>query len=210
MDLQVKLLRFLQEEEIRPVGGNQDVKVNVRVIAATVRNLLKEVNAGRFREDLYYRLNVLSIELPALRHRGEDIALLIQHFIAKYSEELQKPDMTVSNEAMKCLVSYAWPGNVREMQNEIARVLALYGEQPVLERWMLSDQIFDNVEPDEPMRLSGLSLQEAQEDLERRMIRRGLIRFQGNRSATARALGLSRQGLLKKLKRLDLERVALD
>ncbi len=208
--LQVRLLRVLQERSIRRVGENRLRPVDFRLVSATHRDMGKKIAEGSFREDLWFRLSGFRLRIPPLRERTMDIPVLVTHFLREGLPGARTFMRSLSPGAAALMRRYAWPGNVREMQNEIARVLALYGEQPVLERWMLSDQIFDNVEPDEPMRLSGLSLQEAQEDLERRMIRRGLIRFQGNRSATARALGLSRQGLLKKLKRLDLERVALD
>ncbi|MBC8365772.1 sigma-54-dependent Fis family transcriptional regulator [bacterium] len=208
--LQVRLLRVLQERSIRRVGENRLRPVDFRLVSATHRDMGEKIAEGSFREDLWFRLSGFRLRIPPLRERTMDIPVLAACFLRDGLPGANTYMRALSPGAAALMRRYAWPGNVRELQNEIARVLALYGEQPILERWMLSDQIFDNVEPDEPMRLSGLSLQEAQEDLERRMIRRGLIRFQGNRSATARALGLSRQGLLKKLKRLDLERVALE
>ncbi len=208
--LQVRLLRVLQERSIRRVGENRLRPVDFRLVSATHRDMESKIGAGEFREDLWFRLNGFRLRIPPLRERRMDIPVLAEHFLREGLPGARTFMRGVSPGAAALMRRYAWPGNVRELQNEIARVLALYGEQPVLERWMLGEQIFDGVEPEEPMRLAGLSLSEAQEDLERRMIRRALIKFQGNRSASARALGLSRQGLLKKLKRLDLERVAKD
>ncbi len=206
--LQVRLLRVLQERSIRRVGENRLRPVDFRLVSATHRDMESKIGAGEFREDLWFRLNGFRLRIPPLRERRMDIPVLAEHFLREGLPGARTFMRGVSAGAAALMQRYAWPGNVRELQNEIARVLALYGEQPVLERWMLGEQVFDGVEPEQPMRLAGLSLSEAQEDLERRMIRRALIKFQGNRSASARALGLSRQGLLKKLKRLDLERVA--
>jgi DNA-binding NtrC family response regulator len=138
-----------------------------------------------------------------------DIPVLARAFLRESAGRLGAAMGKISPEAFDALARYAWPGNVRELQNEVARVVAFYGEMPRLERWMLSDALFADGGAPSPARLSGLTLQEAQLDLERRMIRQTLDRFAGNRSRSARALGLSRQGLLKKLKRLGLERASL-
>ena len=116
LQLQVKLLRAVQEKEIRPVGSSQAVPVNVRVIAATMRNLSDEVAAGRFRQDLFYRLNVLPIQLPALRERPADIPLLVEYFLARLGPELKTQPVDISSAAMKMLTQYQWPGNVRELE----------------------------------------------------------------------------------------------
>jgi len=208
--LQVRLLRVLQEKSIRRVGENRLRPVDFRIVSATHRDMRAKIASGEFREDLWFRLSGFRLRIPPLRERPMDILPLASSFLADGLPGEATSMRTISSGALKTMRRYRWPGNVRELQNEIARVLALYGGQAELERWMLSEEIFDGIDPDEPLRFSGISLHEAQEDLERKMIRRALIRFQGNRSATARALGLSRQGLLKKLKRLDLEKVARD
>jgi len=208
--LQVRLLRVLQEKSIRRVGENRLRPVDFRLISATHRDMRKKIEAGEFREDLWFRLSGFRLRIPPLRERPMDIPLLAESFLAEGRASTRPRMRRLSPGAAALMQSYGWPGNVRELQNEIGRVLALHGEHPVLERWMLSDHLFDGVDRQSPVRLTGLSLQDAQEDLERRMIRRALIRFQGNRSASARELGLSRQGLLKKLKRLELEQVARD
>jgi transcriptional regulator with GAF, ATPase, and Fis domain len=125
VDLQVKLLRVLQEKEIEPVGSKSPVKVNVRVIAATNRNLEKEVADGRFRLDLYYRLNVFPIELPPLRERTEDIQVLVNHFINYYNRKAGKKIMGVSDNVLKNMLDYHWPGNIRELENLIERSVLL-------------------------------------------------------------------------------------
>jgi DNA-binding NtrC family response regulator len=123
--VQVKLLRFLQERQFERVGGNQTVQVDVRVVAATNRNLEQRVAAGQFREDLYYRLNVVSIEVPSLRERRTDIPLLAMHFLHEYGRDNQKPVTSLSHEALAALTNYAWPGNVRELQNVVERAVVV-------------------------------------------------------------------------------------
>lgn len=123
--MQVKLLRALQEKTVRPVGGNEEINVDVRVIAATNQDLQKAVEESRFREDLFYRVNVIPIRIPPLRDRKEDIHPLAEHFVRKYAQEMQKPINRISPEAMRCLENYEWPGNVRELENAMERALAL-------------------------------------------------------------------------------------
>ncbi|HLG30274.1 MAG TPA: sigma-54 dependent transcriptional regulator, partial [Candidatus Brocadiales bacterium] len=122
---QVKLLRFLQDGEIRPVGGNKPIYVDTRIIAATNENLEKAVESGRFRKDLFYRINVIRVHLPSLRERREDIPLLIDYFLKKFSDKLKKANKTFSKEAIHVLANYDWPGNIRELQNVVERVVAL-------------------------------------------------------------------------------------
>jgi len=138
--LQVKLLRALQEGEIRRVGENRARKVDVRVIAATNRDLAEDVKSGKFRRDLYYRLNVVPIIIPPLRERSEDIIPLTEHFLGKYSRKMNKKNVKISSEAMKLLVSSAWPGNVRELENSIERALAMCGLKAV-EKQIIMDAL---------------------------------------------------------------------
>jgi DNA-binding NtrC family response regulator len=125
MRLQAKLLRALQERRIRRVGGTKEVSLNVRIVAATALNLEAEVSKGRFRLDLYHRIHVVRIELPPLRERGADIALLARHFVTRYAEEMKRGSVEISPEALEVLTGYAWPGNVRELQNVLKRTLAM-------------------------------------------------------------------------------------
>ena len=142
--LQVKILRVLQEKEIERVGGSGVKKVDVRIVAATNRNLESEVAAGRFREDLYYRLNVIPLHLPPLRERGEDIMLLVDHFLKEFSKKRNKASLRVSSEARKALTAYAWPGNIRELENFMERVSILC-EGSVVELVDLPQKILDSV-----------------------------------------------------------------
>lgn len=125
LEMQAKLLRVLQEKEIERIGSNKSIKVDIRIIAATNRNLEKEVAEGRFRLDLYYRLNVFPVQLPTLRDRKEDIGILAQHFIKKYCEKINKNIMHLSKESLKSLLSYNWPGNIRELENIMERSVIL-------------------------------------------------------------------------------------
>jgi len=206
--LQVRLLRVLQDKQIRRVGENRLRPVDFRLVTATHHDVEERVRAGRFRLDLWFRIQGVSLRIPALRERPQDIPVLARHFLGERAAAYDLPMREIAADAMAALARYAWPGNVRELENEIGRVIAFYGESPRMERWMLSDSLFENREDPLPASLASLTLAEAQLDLEQRMIRHVLGRYGGNRSRSARALGLSRQGLLKKLKRLGLERTA--
>jgi Nif-specific regulatory protein len=205
--LQVKLLRVLQEGEIRRVGATDPIDVDVRVIAATNKCLKDEVEAGRFREDLYYRLNVVSVTMPALRDRRDDIPLLAQHFLNRSCERAGEPERGFSDRAMDLLVNYDWPGNVRELENEIERAVALSSAGATITAECLSDRIRSvqvAIHPPKPG--TRLSLKNMVEDVERRVILQVLNENRWNKSRTAEALGLSRQGLLKKIARFGLQR----
>ena len=206
--LQVRLLRVLQDKQIRRVGENRLRAVDFRLVTATHHDMEERVRSGRFRLDLWFRIQGVSLRIPALRERPQDIPVLAQHFLGERAAAYGLPMREIAVDALAALARYRWPGNVRELENEIGRVIAFYGESPRLERWMLSDSLFENREDPLPASLASLTLADAQLDLEQRMIRHVLGRYGGNRSRSARALGLSRQGLLKKLKRLGLERTA--
>jgi len=198
--LQVKLLRALQEGTIRPLGGTRDLEVDVRVVAATVRDLQREVEEGRFREDLYYRLDVLSIRVPPLRERPEDIPLLIEHFLQKNNGKLGTHLSGVAAEARKALLAYPWPGNVRELENVMERAVVLAeGDEiafddlpPRLKEPM--DPIARQLETDE------LSIKKTQRFMERTLIAKALERTGGNRTAAAKLLEISHRALLYKIK----------
>jgi DNA-binding NtrC family response regulator len=206
--LQVRLLRVLQDKQIRRVGENRLRSVDFRLVTATHHDMEERVRAERFRLDLWFRIQGVCLRIPALRERPQDIPVLARHFLRERAAAYDLPMREIAADALAALARYAWPGNVRELENEIGRVIAFYGESPRLERWMLSDSLFESREDPLPASLATLTLAEAQLDLEQRMIRHVLGRYAGNRSRSARALGLSRQGLLKKLKRLGLERTA--
>ena len=204
--LQVKLLRVLQDGEIRRVGATDSQSVDVRIIAATNKTLEDEVKAGRFREDLFYRLNVVKIEMPPLRDRRDDIPLLAQHFLDAFSKDMEGPPQGFSDEAMECLVNYDWPGNVRELENEVQRALALADPGTGIRPNVLSERIRSVrivVRPPKPG--TTLSLKDMVTDVEKRVILQVLEENDWNKSRTAELLGLSRQGLLKKIARFGLK-----
>ena len=200
LTLQVKLLRVLQENEIRPVGDSKTMKIDVRVIAATSKNLEEEVGKGTFREDLFYRLNVLPIKLPPLRNRPEDIPLLSQHFIDKFSISLDKEIKGITSAAMSILLKHSWPGNVRELENAIERAVILAEGKnlvpanfpAILEAESLTDNMDDLLEE--------YSIKVAQKILEERLITRALVKTGGNRTRAARLLEISHPSLLSKIK----------
>ncbi len=198
--LQVKLLRVLQEGAVRRLGDTKDIDVDVRVIAATIRNLGKEVEQGRFREDLYYRLNVLQISLPPLRERIEDIPLLIDHFIDRNNERLGTRMQGVDAKARRLLLSHHWPGNVRELENLIERAVVL-AEGDAITAEDLPDRLRQPANPLAVVLASGeLSIKKAVRVIEETLIRRALDKTRGNRTAAARLLEISHRALLYKIK----------
>ena len=201
LDLQPKLLRALQEREIERVGGSRAIGIDVRIIAATNADLRQAVAAGRFREDLFYRLHVVPIAVPPLRHRREDVAPLARHFMAKYARQFAKTVTDLSPGALGALERYHWPGNVRELENIIARSVALASE-PIVQL----DQIPLDVAlaPAEATAEDQLNLREARHDVERLLILRALDRARGNQTVAARLLGMHRNTLLVKLAQLGL------
>jgi len=204
--LQVKLLRVLQEGEVRRVGAQRPTKVDVRIISATSRDLGEEVAAGRFREDLFFRLNVFGITLPPLRERLEDVPLLVGHFLEKHGAALGKPGVRVSPEALQLLMEYGWPGNVRELENCIERGIIL-SDGEVISPDVLPDGIQGGGHrgPTLPGGDDQLSIKKAEERLEREFIRRALDKTGGNRTHAARLLEISHRALLYKLKEYGME-----
>ncbi|USN46679.1 MAG: sigma 54-interacting transcriptional regulator [Pseudobdellovibrionaceae bacterium] len=204
--MQVKLLRVLQEGTFTPVGALEPRKVNVRIIAATNRNLKEMVENGDFREDLYYRLNVINIQVPPLRERKEDIPLLAEFFLSRATNHAgQKTSLT--KRALEKLYDYAWPGNVRELQNEMERVVVLAGDETKITAEMLSPKI---IEASDKGKIQGSrvhgKLKDALEDLEREMIKEGLRRTGWNKSKLAKELGISRAGLIMKVEKYGLDK----
>jgi Nif-specific regulatory protein len=204
MSLQSKLLRALQEGEIRPVGGTSPKHVNVRIVAATNRNLEEEVAKGRFREDLYYRLKVFPLRLPPLRERREDITLLASHFLQRYADELGKPAGGFSQQAMELLVGYNWPGNVRELQNEVQRLVIQLEPGAFVTPELLSPRI---------RQVEGLvgragvhkgTLREMMDAVEKFFLLEALREHDNNKTNAAKTLGITREGLHKKLRQFGI------
>ncbi|UCG53339.1 MAG: sigma-54-dependent Fis family transcriptional regulator [Candidatus Latescibacterota bacterium] len=193
--MQVKLLRVLQEKEIFMVGSTQPRKVNVRILAATNKVLLGLVKKGNFREDLYYRLNVIEIAIPPLRDRADDIILLASHFARKYSEEVEKPEPRFSDKALEILRNYAWPGNVRELENVVQSLVV-----------MTDSDVIDVPDLPHLMRYTGVrdkGLHRTLDEVEAAHIRDVLALVGGNKTRAAEILGIDRKTLREKMKRLD-------
>jgi len=205
--MQVKLLRVLQEGTFTPVGSTEMRKVDVRIVAATNKNLKEMVENGTFREDLYYRLNVINIRVPPLRERKEDIPLLAEFFLQKACEAQNRPRVTLTKRALEKLYDYAFPGNVRELQNEMERVVVLAGDETKILPEMLSPKMLEAGEKAKVQgaRLHG-KLKDALEELERDMIREGLRRTGWNKSKLAKELGISRAGLIMKVEKYGLDK----
>src|SRR5205807_8246317 len=208
-EMQAKLLRVLQEKEVRPVGSNQRIKVDVRVIAATNRDLETAYKAGEFRKDLYFRLNVVTLHLPSLRERKSDIPTLVHYFLDKFAPGRM---VTISPAAMKCMLEYEWPGNVRELENAIERAMAL-GSQDSMDVSDLPPVIRADQEAAAPSqsqprfddasilpKSSGADL----EELERVTIQRVFEQVKGDKSLAGKMLGISRATLYRKLKRYNI------
>ena len=204
LSLQSKLLRALQEGEIRPVGGSQAKHVNVRIVAATNRNLEEEVKAGRFREDLYYRLKVFPIRLPPLRERREDVPLLATHFLARYAAEIGKPVGGFAQQTMELMVAYDWPGNVRELENEVQRLVIQLDAGGFATPELLSPRI---------RKIEGLiarsgatkgTLKEMVDSVEKFFLIESLREHGNNKTNAAKTLGITREGLHKKLRQFGI------
>ncbi|EFO0970587.1 two-component system response regulator ZraR [Escherichia albertii] len=193
--MQVRLLRAIQEREVQRVGSNQTIPVDVRLIAATHRDLAEEVNAGRFRQDLYYRLNVVAIEVPSLRQRREDIPLLADHFLQRFAERNRKAVKGFTPQAMDLLIHYDWPGNIRELENAVERAVVLLTGEYVSEREL-------------PLAIAStpIPLVQSQDiqplvEVEKEVILAALEKTGGNKTEAARQLGITRKTLLAKLSR---------
>jgi two-component system response regulator AtoC len=200
LGLQVKLLRVLQERRVRPVGATRDQELDVRVIAATVRDLRREVEEGRFREDLYYRLNVLQINVPPLRDRRDDIMLLAEHFIEGNNGRLGTKIRDVDQKARKLLLNYPWPGNVRELENTIERAVVL-SESDVIGVGDLPERMREPSDPVAASLATGeLSIKKTARFMEETLIRRALEKTGGNRTAASKLLEISHRALLYKIK----------
>ena len=208
MTLQIKLLRVLQEREFERVDGNGTVKVDVRFIAATSFNLQQMVKDGMFREDLFYRLNVIPINLPPLRERREDIPLLVQKFVAQFCQTHKLELKTLSPEATKALMAFDWPGNVRQLENIVERTVALTGHRTAILLADLPDEIhrkdFQNFVPLIEIPEEGINFQNVVTDMERELIVQSLRKTNGNKKLAAKLLNLKRTTLIEKIKRIGL------
>jgi len=199
--LQVKMLRVLQDGEIRRIGESKSIQIDVRIVAATVKDLQKEVNEGRFREDLFYRLNVLPIHIPPLRERKEDIPLLIRHFIGKYNQILNKNVADIDHSGLEALMNYKWYGNVRELENTVERAIVLCDRNYIqLENLPVEIQNFKEESQPEPMPDEEYSIKKASKSLEMNLIKKALRKTKGNHTHAARLLEISHRALLYKIK----------
>jgi two-component system response regulator AtoC len=205
LPLQVKLLRVLQDDTVRRLGDNRDIPIDVRITAATHRDLSAEVTAGRFREDLYYRINVLQIRVPPLRERREDIPLLIDHFINKNNARLGTSIRAINPDARRLLMEYSWPGNVRELENTIERGIVL-AEADTLTETDLPERIHQARDPIRLQLSSGeLSIKKTNRVIEEVLIRRALKQTKGNRTRAALLLEISHRALLYKIKGYEID-----
>ncbi|HBY57866.1 MAG TPA: two-component system response regulator [Candidatus Atribacteria bacterium] len=193
LSIQTKLLRVLQEKEFERVGSSKSIKVDARILTATNKDLKREVEERRFREDLFYRINVFNIDVPPLRERKEDIPLLVEHFINKYNKILNKRVKKVSAKAMDFLLDYNYPGNIRELENIIERSIIMVKDE------IIDENYFNFIEPERKFEKKGTL-----KDVEKELIIKYLIQNKGNRTKTAEILGISRRSLLDKIKKYQI------
>ncbi len=205
--MQVKMLRVLQEGSFTPVGSTQLKKANVRILAATNRDLVAMVSDGSFREDLFYRLNVINLVVPPLRDRREDVTLLIDYFLEQTSKSERKPKKELTKECLEKLLNHEWPGNVRELENEIERLCVLAGDDKEIRDDYLSPRINQSASDSKfpGLRIHG-KLKDSLEELEKQMIFEGLERTSWNKSKLAKELGISRAGLIMKVEKYGLDK----
>jgi transcriptional regulator with GAF, ATPase, and Fis domain len=211
--LQVKLLRVLQERKVDPVGSTRSIDVDVRVIAATNKDLAEEVKAGRFREDLFYRLQVVPVSLPPLRERGNDVGTLATYFLNRQAGEAGRPNLTFSLDALERMSSYRWPGNVRELENVVERV-AILSDGDTIEAAHLPEYLLEDAAPltsftsslnDLTLPETGVNFNALVDSYESKLITSALSQTGGNKKAAAKLLGLNRTTLVEKIKKKSLE-----
>ena len=203
LNMQAKLLRVIQEKEVERIGGITSKKIDVRIVAATNQNLEEMVKNKKFREDLYYRLNVISIKIPPLRERKEDIPVISRQLIKKLSKEMDHYVSAISSEAMNCLKLYSWPGNVRELQNVIERAFNIMDKEAMIMLEHLPYYITKNNKAD--THIKEMSLKEILDNVEKEEIKKCLKRTKGNKMKTAKILGISRTSLYEKIEKYDIE-----
>lgn len=205
---QVKLLRVLQEKKIKPVGGNREFEIDCRILAATNRDLREAVEAGTFREDLFYRLNVIPIELPPLRQRREDLPLLLEHFVEQYADEVGHPVEGVTADAKRILLNYSYPGNVRELENVVQRAVTLETGDMITTDvlpYNMQEESFDRVTRDLEIPEDGLDLEAMVEQLERQLIDKALEEADGVKKEAAELLNISFRSLRYRLDKYDID-----
>lgn len=202
LSIQVKILRVLQQKEFERVGGTETLAVDVRIIAATNRDLKKMVKEGQFREDLYYRLNVIPLEIPALRDRKKDIPLLLEYFFEKFAIKMKKEKLVISEEAMKCLTNYNWKGNIRELENFAERMVILFKDSTI-ELNDLPKEIRERENESNGFNLpdTGIKLDE----VERELIVQAMLKTENNQTKAAKLLGISRHTLLYRLEKYSIK-----
>lgn len=201
LPMQVKLLRVLQEKEIERIGGTAVIKIDVRVVAATNRDLKKMVEEGSFREDLYYRLNVIPIEIPALKERKEDIPLLVKYFIEKYCKQIGRSMIDIHKEALEMLVKYEWQGNIRELENVIERMVILCQDDTINKKDLPKEILYKDINSIEfVLPENGINF----EEVEKSFIKQALVLSEGNQTKAAKLLGITRHTLLYRMDKYDL------
>jgi len=201
---QAKILRVLQEGELRRIGGNDPVEVDVRILSATNMDLLEQIQKGHFREDLFYRLNVVTIKIPPLRERQEDIVLLARHYLNLFSNRLGKASPPFGRESLEMLNAYDWPGNVRQLRNEMERIAILIGDGESVHPSHLSEVIQQSfLMTSKP---GGSRLKDSMDSIQKKMVLDALQKYRWNKSQAAKDLGVSRRGLLKMIERFELDR----
>jgi len=203
-ELQVKLLRVIQEGELRRVGDSKSRKIDVRIIAATARDLTEEIKKGNFREDLFYRLNVVPIKIPPLRERQDDIPLLLKFFLGKYAKKFGKTINGIHEQAMSRLLNYPWPGNVRELENVIERAVILADADMIKSENLPFLQAQPSAFSLQPSANTGLSIKKAEESIEKELIKKALEMTRGNKTKAAELLEISHRALLYKIKEYGL------
>lgn len=202
---QVKLLRTLQDKRVRRVGGTEEFPIDVRIIGATNQDLKKRIEEGKFREDLFYRLNVISLELPPLRNRKEDIPLLVNHFLSKYCDKMGRDMKRMAPRVMKVFESYSWPGNVRELENSIERVIAIEERETITESSLPEELISPQREQDRSYEVKpGFDLNATLDDISRTFVQQALQRTNGNLKETATLLGINYRSLRYLIEKLGL------
>jgi len=207
MDMQGKILRALQEREIHRVGGIRTIKIDVRIISATNIDLKKAIKEGKFREDLYYRLNVVPIELPPLRERKEDIPVLVRHFLGIFTREFGKEIKDITSVAMEAFMNYGWPGNVRELRNVIERLVALTKEEVISHERLPLDILLSAETGGADIGKEGMLLREAREQFEKHFILGVLEKANWNQTEAAKILGVHRNTLMMKMQNLGIKKV---
>jgi two-component system, NtrC family, nitrogen regulation response regulator NtrX len=211
---QARILRVLTDQRFVRAGGNRQIGVDVRVVSSTTRDLEKEIAERRFREDLFYRLNVVPLALPALRERREDIPSLVEHFFARFAAGQGVATPEISDDAMAALQAYGWPGNVRQLRNVVERTVIMTPREKLsrIEAEMLPPEIFETrMQPDSVSGMMSVPLREARENFEREYLKVQIRRFSGNISKTASYIGMERSALHRKLKLLGMsDRKAAD